>query len=125
MSLPRHPQVAGWLQNLDDMTRGEVDEALDYLQEHGQAAALPDVRHRIQISRHFPAMSEVRVDIDEAHLYRVLVGFGPNDVPALLLAGNKAGIGNHWYDENVPIADDRFDAYLAALARPRTMTKEP
>jgi len=125
MSLPRHPQVAGWLQNLDDMTRGEVDEALDYLQEHGRAAALPDVRHRIQISRHFPAMSEVRVDIDEAHLYRVLVGFGPNDVPALLLAGNKAGIGNHWYDENVPIADDRFDAYLAAPARPRTMTKEP
>jgi hypothetical protein len=124
MSLPRHPQVAGWLQNLDDMTRGEVDEALDYLQEHGRAAALPDVRHRIQISRHFPAMSEVRVDIDEAHLYRVLVGFGPNDVPALLVAGNKAGIANRWYDENVPIADDRFDAYLAALARPRTMTKE-
>ena len=125
MSLPRHPQVAGWLQNLDDMTRGEVDEALDYLQEHGHAAALPDVRHRIQISRHFPAMSEVRVDIDDAHLYRVLVGFGPNDVPALLVAGNKAGIANRWYDENVPIADDRFDAYLAALARPRTMTKEP
>ncbi|MHB1510046.1 MAG: type II toxin-antitoxin system RelE/ParE family toxin [Acidimicrobiales bacterium] len=125
MSLPRHPQVAGWLQNLDDTTRGEVDEALDYLQEHGRAAALPDVRHRIQISRHFPDMSEVRVDIDDAHLYRVLVGFGPNDVPALLLAGNKAGIGNHWYDENVPIADDRFDAYLAALARSRTVTKEP
>ena len=125
MSLPRHPQVAGWLQNLDDMTRGEVDEALDYLQEHGRAAALPDVRHRIQISRHFPAMSEVRVDIDEAHLYRVLVGFGPNDVPALLLAGNKAGIGNRWYDQNVPIADDRFDTYLAALARSRTVTKEP
>ncbi len=117
--------MAGWLQNLDDPTRGEVDEAPDYLQGHGRAAALPDVRHRIQISRHFPDMSEVRVDIDDMHLYRVLVGFGPNDVPALLLAGNKAGIGNHWYDENVPIADDRFDAYLAALARSRTMTKEP
>ena len=34
MSLPRHPQVAGWLQNLDDTTRGDVDESLDYLQEH-------------------------------------------------------------------------------------------
>jgi hypothetical protein len=83
------------------------------------------VRHRIQISRHFPDMSEVRVDIDDAHLYRVLVGFGPKDVPALLLAGNKAGIANRWYDENVPIADDRFDTYLAALARSRTVTKEP
>lgn len=125
MSLPRHPQVAGWLQNPDDTIRGEVDEALDYLQEHGRAPALPDVRHRIQISRHFPDMSEVQVDIDDAHCYRVLVRFGPNDVPALLLAGNKAGIANRWYDENVPIADDRFDAYLAALARSRTTTRSP
>jgi hypothetical protein len=125
MSLPRHPQVAGWLQNLDDTTRGEVDEALDYLQEHGRAAALPDVRHRIQISRHFPDMSEVRVDVDDAHLYRLLVGFGPNDVPALLLAGDKAGFANRRYDENVPIAHDRFDAYLAALVHSRTVTNEP
>jgi hypothetical protein len=81
MVLPRHPQVARWLQDLDDRMRGEVDEALDYLQEHGRAAALPDVRHRIQTSRHFPQVSEVRVDIDDGHVFRVLVGFGPDDVP--------------------------------------------
>ena len=125
MALPRHPQVARWLQGLDDRTRGEVDEALDYLQEHSRAAALPDVRHRIQTSRHFPDMSEVRVDIDNDHVYRVLVGFGPNDVPALLLAGNKAGVGNRWYDQNVPVADERFDAYLTALARSRARKEEP
>ena len=124
MSLPRHPQVARWLENLDETTRGEVDEALDYLQEHGRAAALPDVGHRIQTSRHFPDMSEVRVNLGDGHIYRVLAGFGPNDLPALLLAGNKAGIGNRWYDQNVPIADDRFDAYLSALARSRPTTKE-
>lgn len=102
-----------------------MDEALDYLREHGRAAALPDVRHRIQASRHFPHMSEVRVNVDDGHVYRVLVGFGPDDVPALLLGGNKAGTGNRWYDESVPVADERFDTYLTVLARSTTTTEEP
>lgn len=117
MSLPRHPQVAEWLRSLDKLSRADVDEALAYLERHGRAAALPDVRHRIQTSRHFPHMSEVRVDVDRDHVYRVLIGFGPDDVPGLLLAGNKAGIGNRWYEANVPVADERFDMYLAALAK--------
>ena len=119
MALARHPQVAEWLTGLDDVTRAEVDEALSYLEEHGRAAALPDVRHRIQTSKHFPDMSEVRVDIDTDHVHRVLVGFGPDDRPALLLAGNKAGVGNRWYDTNVPVADQRFDHYLTALEKAR------
>jgi len=124
MALPRHPQVAEWLAKLDDRARAEVDEALAYLEEHGRAAALPDVRHRVQTSKHFPAMSEVRVDIDQGHVYRVLVGFGPNDVPALLLAGNKAGgVGNSWYEANVPVADGRFDTYLSALAKSKEKQK--
>jgi hypothetical protein len=114
---PRHPQVVEWLRDLDDASRAEVDEALSYLEEHGWGAALPDVRHRIQISRHFPDMSEVRVTIDDEHVYRVLVGFGPGTEVVLLLAGNKAGSGNSWYDVNVPIADTRFDTYLAAVAK--------
>ena len=95
MPLPRHPQVARWLQDLDDPARAEVD------------------------------ISEVRVDIDDGRVYRVLVGFGPDDVPALLLAGNKAGIGNRWYEENVPVADERFDTYLKALTRSATSTEKP
>lgn len=123
MALPRHPQVAEWLAKLDDRARAEVDEALAYIEEHGRAAALPDVRHRVQTSKHFPDMSEVRVDIDQGHVYRVLVGFGPNNVPALLLAGNKAGVGNSWYEANVPIADERFDTYLSALAKSKEKPK--
>jgi hypothetical protein len=117
MELPRHPEVADWIANLDDTMRAEVDEALAYLEEHGRAAALPDVRHRVQTSRHFPHMSEVRVDINDDHVFRILAGFGPDERPALLLAGNKAGVADSWYDENVPVADERFDAYLRALAK--------
>ena len=117
MSLPRHPQVAKWLDKLSLEERAEVDEALKYLDEHGRAAALPDVRHRVQISEHFPDMSEVRVTLDAERTYRLLVGFGPDDRPALLLAGNKAGTADSWYDVNVPTADRRFDIYLTALRR--------
>lgn len=126
MGLPRHPAVAEWLLNLDDIARAEVDEGLDYLEQHGRAAALPDVRHRIQISRHFPNMSEVRVDPDREHIFRILVGFGPDDVPALLLAGNKVGVESTWYDINVPIADARFDSYLTAVrsAKRQTQTRK-
>jgi hypothetical protein len=64
-------------------------------------------------------MSELRVTIDDEHVYRVLVGFGPDAEVVLLLAGNKAGSGNRWYDVNVPVADTCFDTYLAALATSR------
>lgn len=117
LALPRHPQVAQWTQSLSVSDRAQIDDALAYLEEHGRDAALPDVRHRMQDSRHFPHMSEVRVRIDDEHVYRVLVGFGPNDVPALLLAGNKAKLGNAWYSSNIPEADIRFDQYLRALDR--------
>lgn len=124
MALPRHPRVVEWLASLDDTTRAAVDEALRYVGEHGRSAALPDVRHRIQTSRHFPDLSEVRIDVDRGHVYRVLVGFGPDERPALLFAGNKAGVGNPWYDANVPIPDDRFDIYLAALRSSKNKKEE-
>jgi hypothetical protein len=114
MRLFRHPEVVKWLTDLDKRTRAMVDESLSYLGEHGRAATLPDVRHRIQTSRHFPEMSEVRIDIDRDHVYRLLVGFGTDETLVLLLVGNKAGIGNHWYVESVPVADERFDSFLSA-----------
>ena len=68
MSLPRYPPGGGLAPEHGPYDPGEVHEPLDYLQEHGRAAALPDVRHGIQISRHFPDMSEVRVGIDDTRL---------------------------------------------------------
>lgn len=117
MALRMHPEVRNWLEGLEDEHRAEVDEALSYLEEFGRSAAEPDVSHRIQTSRHLTDMSEVRVRFDDNHIYRVLVGFDPDDLPVLLAAGNKAGIGNQWYVTNVPLADERFDIYLRALEK--------
>jgi hypothetical protein len=117
MELRQHPEVGRWLADLDDVTRAAVDEGLEYLEQHGRAAVLPDVRLRIQTSRHYPDMGEVRVYIDDDHVYRVLFVFDAGERPVLVFAGNKAGIGNPWYDANVPIADARFDTYVDALRK--------
>jgi hypothetical protein len=81
---------------------------------------LPDVRHRIQTSRHFPDMSEVRTDQTIAgrrYLIRVLTCFADADTTVVIcLGGNKDGYeartGRDWYDDAVPVADRIIDHYL-------------
>jgi hypothetical protein len=97
----------------------EVDEALAYLEEFGRSAALPDVRHRMQTSAHFPNMSEVRINFDEKRIFRILVCFDHDDVPVLLVAGNKFTLGNTWYLSAIPAADELFLQYLTALEGPK------
>jgi hypothetical protein len=58
----RHPYFDRWLGQLPAIVAAEIAALLDYLSEHGRGATLPYVRHRIQISRHFPDMSELRTD---------------------------------------------------------------
>ena len=44
---------------------------------------------------------------------RILFIFDPERQAVLLVAGDKAGNWSGWYDENIPIADDRYDRWLA------------
>jgi hypothetical protein len=34
----------------------------------------------------------------------------------LLVAGDKAGQWNRWYEQAIPVADRRYDEHLAAMA---------
>ena len=54
---------------------------------------------------------------------RGIFGYGrsPQELPGqviaiLLLGGDKTG-NNRWYDENIPVADDRYDDYLRELKK--------
>jgi len=38
----------------------------------------------------------------------------------MLLAGDKAGSWNRWYEKSVPVADDLFDRHLRELRGERT-----
>ena len=108
----RHPYFDRWLGQLPAIVAAEIAALLDYLSEHGRGATLPYVRHRIQISRHFPDMSELRTDhtVDNVRYVmrrsRVLVCVG----------GNKHGwqerTGHGWYDDYVPVAGQIVDRYV-------------
>lgn len=44
---------------------------------------------------------------------RILFAFEPIRRAILLVAGDKAGQWQRWYDSAIPLADDRYDAHLA------------
>jgi hypothetical protein len=111
-----NPHLSFWLTTLPETPAAMIASALDYLFEHGRGAVLPDVRHRIQISRHYPNMSEVRVAHDQA-AFRVLTCFVHQDQTLLVcVGGDKAAWARRkssdWYDVFVPIADAVTDLYL-------------
>lgn len=119
VAVVEHPHFRPWLQSLPAAVAAKVVDGLEYLREHGRGAVLPDVRHRIQTSRHFPDMSEVRADqlVDTRHyVMRVLVCFVDDDRTLLVcVAGNKdryqERVGHDWYDDYVPAADQVVDNY--------------
>lgn len=43
---------------------------------------------------------------------RSLFAFDPNRRAVILLGGDKRGDWSGWYERNVPLADDLYDAYL-------------
>jgi hypothetical protein len=59
-------------------------------------------------------MRELRIR-HRGRAYRVLYAFDPRRTAILLLGGDKTG-NDRWYDENVPMADRRYDDYLQELA---------
>ena len=103
----------------------KVVDGIEYLREHGRGAVLPDVRHRIQTSRHFPDMSEVRADQlvgGRRFVMRVLVCFVDEDQTLLVcIGGNKdryqERVGRDWYDDYVPAADQVVDSYRKGVLR--------
>jgi len=121
LSLVRYPYFDRWLGHLPGEVAAELDALLNYMCEHGRGAALPYVRHRIQTSKNFPDLSEVRTDnvVDETrYLMRVLTCFVDGDSRLLVcLGGNKhlweQSHEGDWYEEYVPAADLIVEKYLS------------
>jgi hypothetical protein len=44
---------------------------------------------------------------------RILFAFDPQRRAVLLVAGDKSGQWEAWYEDNIPVADDRYDEWLA------------
>jgi hypothetical protein len=48
---------------------------------------------------------------------RILFVFDPWRSSILLVAGNKAGQWNAWYEEAIPLAEQRYETYLKERAQ--------
>lgn len=113
--------VTDWLAGLDDRTHELVIAALELLAERGPLLGRPLV-DTVAGSRH-NNMKELRPGSAGRTELRVLFAFDPQRVAVLLVAGDKQGRWKRWYDDNIPLADDRFDAHLQTLAKQTKTTK--
>lgn len=105
-------QAEAWFLGLDRRDRRRVAEAVDALVVRGPSLGRPIV-DRVKGSRH-PNMKELRSV--GGHL-RALFAFDPRRTAIVLLGGDKAGDWTGWYERNVPLADDLYDAYLIEIER--------
>ena len=102
--------VESWVLGLDDETYNLVAAAITRLESRGPALGRPTA-DRIKGSRHHN-MKELRPGSAGHSKIRILFAFDLKRRAILLIAGDKAGEWKQWYDVNIPIADDRFDAWL-------------
>lgn len=104
-------QVEHWLlHDLDTAQRRQIIPAIDELESQGPGLGRPFV-DRINGSRHHN-MKELRSI--GGHL-RILFAFDPQRQAILLIAGDKSGQWQRWYDQSIPIADDLYDKHLEQL----------
>ena len=102
-----HPIVGQWLDGLNRSEYQKVVVALKVLQEQGPNLGRPFV-DQVKNSR-FKNMKELR---PRGKNLRLLFAFDPDRRAIILVAGDKT---NNWikrYEENIPIADQRFSEHL-------------
>jgi hypothetical protein len=105
------PQFEAWFAALTAAEQGSVRYSIRLLQHAGPTLARPHA-DRVKASRH-ANMKELRVQ-HAGRPYRLLFAFDPRRTAIVLLGGDKTGDGR-WYARMVPLADDLYDAHLAAL----------
>lgn len=107
--------VRKWLLSLDERSYELVVAALELLEEIGPGLGRPLV-DTVAGSRH-RNMKELRPGSRGNSELRVLFAFDPERRAILLVAGDKRGEWQKWYEQYIPLADRRFDEHLRVLKR--------
>jgi hypothetical protein len=102
-------EVRSWIDGLDPPLRTRVAQAIDVLATTGPALGRPLV-DTIQGSV-IANLKELRPGT-----IRILFVFDPWRSTILLVAGDKAGEWNAWYKSAIPLAEQRYEAYLKRRA---------
>ncbi len=97
---------------LDEEEYDQVVTALQALGVDGPALGRPFV-DTVKGSRH-KNMKELRPR--GTHI-RLLFAFDPLRQAVVLVAGDKTNRWKQWYEENIPVADERFVAHVDQVSR--------
>ena len=111
-----HPEVEAWYLALcksEPETADLIEDAIDQLAAEGPAVRRP-LADRIKGSR-YHHMKELRPPSSGTTEIRLLFAFDPRREAIFLVAGDKAGNGDGWYREAIPLADERFTQHLTEL----------
>jgi hypothetical protein len=102
-------EVREWIDGLDDVTHARVVQAIDLLAEYGPRLGRPlvDTIHGSTVAN----LKELRPGT-----VRILFAFDPWRSSILLIAGDKAGLWNAWYQQAIPLAEQRYEIYLKERA---------
>jgi hypothetical protein len=102
-------EVREWIDGLDDAARDRVAQAIDMLAEAGPGLGRPlvDTIRGSSIAN----LKELRPGS-----VRILFAFDPWRSTILLVAGDKAGKWNAWYETAIPLAEHRYKIYLSERA---------
>lgn len=105
-------EVSDWMLTLDEAEYDQVVAALQALGVDGPALGRPFV-DTVKGSRH-KNMKELRPR--GTHI-RLLFAFDPLRQAVVLVAGDKTNRWKQWYEENIPVADERFDAHVKQVSQ--------
>lgn len=100
-----------WWHLLDSAEQESIAASVELLRELGPHLGRPHV-DSIRGSR-YPNMKELRTQ-HRGRPLRTLFAFDPRRCAILLIGGDKTG-DDRFYDRMVPVADQLYDAHLAAL----------
>jgi hypothetical protein len=96
----------------DPVVADKVEEALDELAERGPELGRP-LADRIHSSK-IHNLKELRPRTPAGSEIRMLFVFDPSREAVILVAGDKTGRWKRWYAEAIPVAEERYAAYLDA-----------
>ena len=97
-----------WYFRLDADAMAAVTGAIDLLEVEGPTLGRPTV-DKVKGSK-FHSMKELR---PAGTSIGILFIFDPRRQAILLLGGDKAGNWKTWYDKNIPIAERRYESWIA------------
>ncbi len=99
-----------WWEGLTEDEQDAVDRCVICLKDEVPRLKEPYSK-RIESSRHFPDMKELRASAGGRRL-RAFYAFDPRRMAILLIGGDKTGEWETFYNEMIPVADDLYDEHL-------------